>query len=213
MSGRIYRLRRVCGNRACGNRVNRFAYTLYNDVAGSMTGVSHPNKNSKKVFVHFDSKNDATNAETIIASVIEQHSDTGLKSHNLFTNSAPWKLVFEFDSPSKAAWTAQNILQKMKGDSIDKTHIGDNGLVKTAKDLWVKVDMVQKGDETSPDEQNFNNDNKDSRRDNKNDSDTSGNNTINVQEEGGSSWTTWALIGGGVLLLVIVVAMFLKKKK
>lgn len=205
MSGRIYRLRRIYGNRACGNRVNRFSYTMYNELAGNLKSTNHVGgqQNSRMVF-----KKNPSSYKSIVKDILEERGYTVKK-----IDRAANDLYVYFDSAGQASSANTNILSKMIGDSInpDTINLADGG-VRTAKNLSFHVDII--ADKNDPE----------NRKPadtplNQNGSDSGGesggdnpDNTI-LTNGTGSSWTTWALIGGGVLLIVIIVALFLKKKK
>ena len=204
MSGRIYRLRRVCGNRACGNLVNRFTIDDYNAAAQSIDKVALYNGQGYGIKVSTDTKQSLITVRSILEKLWKFNGDIKPKSHYTFDTVAHTELYkFGVGRENKALRDkAYQIAQKFAfPDAIyEDVHADRAGNVVTKENLKITVDMEQ-----NPDDPNEMNMRRGTSRQNQNDDEGTGTGT-------GSSWTTWALIGGGVLLLVIVVAMFLKKK-
>ena len=94
MSGRIYRLRRVCGNRACGNRVNRFAWKMYNQVAAAMGTVD---RDGKKVEVKFRDPDMISNGSSIISDVLRQVGNRGGTPLSFSSENKKKKIIFTFN--------------------------------------------------------------------------------------------------------------------
>lgn len=223
MSGRLYRLRRTCGN-----SVNRFTIGQYNDAAQSIDKVaSNFLEGEYTMLVSANSKENLIAVNNILSKLWKWNGGIVPKSHRTY-NAVAHTEIYKFGGAGsdKAAHKANrdaayNIaLQFASPDAINENAtLGTDGHVKTGEGLDAYVEVVISKEKNPNDDPNNPDDdyittvspvggNRRSEGDPNN-----GNTTYDDGDDGsGNSWTKWALIGAGVLVLVIIISLVLKKK-
>lgn len=232
--GRIYKIRKACGSRACGSRVNYFNMDMYNEAAKSIDYYGVYDGEGYGIKVSTNSKESLDTVRSIIKSLWKWNGVSDPVKQRTFDRVAHTEL-FSWGSITGSGKStrkanrdaALRILEKFATpDAISAlATFGKDGYVKTSEGLTAYVDVIinvvdnPNDDPDDPDDDKLEVPEPDrglregagSGNDN-----GGGGATYPGSGEGtgtGSSWTTWLLIGGGVLLLVIIVALFLKKKK
>lgn len=167
--GRIYKIRRACGSRACGSRVNYFTYQQYNEIAASIQNPNSRGLGYIDIFFYPSGNLDAATvrdrAKPIIDDLIRQRAPEASNNYRLtsFINDDAAKkgsvpaITYEFRYKEKSGkhkagslnggirtWVYQNVISKIPGDRIngDPPKIGSDGGVVSRNGIPMRVNYT-----------------------------------------------------------------------
>ena len=228
--GRLYKIRRACGSRVCGSRVNYFNMDDYNSAASNVARVEKNFLDGEYSFIIRAKSADSLKAIKTILDKLWGWNGAPKPTSERMWNAAAHTHLYKFGGAGRnkdehkanrdAAYKIAEIFATPDRIS-EKSTFGTDGYVKTSNGLTAYVDVINKEVDNPNDNPEDPDDDKliktePDRSETRDGGNGGGGATYTGGGEGtgtGSSWTTWLLIGGGVLALVIVVALFLKKKK
>lgn len=196
MSGRIYKLRRVPSVR----RFNCFTYTDYNSMVKEITQVNRP-QGQRNMYVWVKKKSDLSPILSLVTDVLKWN-DKAAKKGEIFTTTAPYKLVFRFKTYDEAIDAADLIRKMTIPDEIRERSIHTDGSVVTKEGLNVNVEVLENEDGTKSAAQGgtFVN--------------TESTDTVETDEtETGTPWARYAIIAGIAIVAIIAAVWYFKKKK
>ena len=148
--GRIYKIRRACGSRACGSRVNYFNMDMYNEAAKSIDSYGVYDGEGFGIKVSTDSAESLDTVRSILKSLwrwngvsdpVKQRTFDKVAHTELFS----WGPITGSGLSNRKANrnAALTILEKFATpDAISElATFGENGLVRTSEGLTAYVDV------------------------------------------------------------------------